>query len=148
LASTEVEQALQALLADGRVRREQTDDGPCYRSDRLDVPVGMRGGWEAAVLDHFQAMVSTICVRLRHGAAGAPASDATGGTTFTFDVWPGHPLDAEVRGLLAEVRARAYALRDRVDRHNTHHPQRTERAPVVFYAGQYVKADDGEGAQR
>jgi hypothetical protein len=142
LSAAEVDAALHALVADARVVCEPSDAGPRYRSNRLDVPVGTRSGWEAAVLDHFQALVSTICVRLRRGAA---AAESGGGTTFTFDVWPGHPLDAEVRGLLAEVRARAYALRDRVDGYNAQHPEHVEREPVVFYAGQYVKADESEG---
>ena len=148
LGTDEVNAALEPPVADGRVLREAAADGGVrYRSDRLDVPVGMRSGWEAAGLDHFQAMVSTICVRLRLGAAGTAPSEATGGTTFTFDVWPGHPLDAEVRGLLAEVRARAYQLRGSVDSHNAQHPERKELEPVVFYAGQYVKADENKGAQ-
>ena len=145
LGAAEVESALQALLADRRVIGEASEHGVRYRSERLDVPVGTRSGWEAAVLDHFQAMVSTICVRLRHGASDAARNETSGGTTFTFDVWPGHPLDGEVRGLLAEVRARAYALRDRVDSHNAQSGERREREPVVFYAGQYVKADELEG---
>lgn len=143
LEPEEVEVALGALAADGRIRARQDGVRQVFDSDRLDVPVGATGGWEAAVLDHFQAVVATFCQKIGNRAPRAEATDAAGGATFTFDVWPGHPLDAEARGLLAEVRERAYALRDRIDAHNRGAGQPERTSPVVFYAGQHVRHDDG-----
>ena len=115
-------------------------EGACYHSPRFDVPVGASEGWEAAVLDHFQSLVSAVCVKLRAGVGGG--DEATGGSTYTLDVWPGHPLENEARGLLSDVREQANGLRDRIDAHNSTHGAPPELSPVVFYVGQYVKADE------
>jgi hypothetical protein len=137
--------ALQRLLGEGRVREQRDAHGVRYLSERFDVPVGSDGGWEAAVLDHFQAMVGAICVKLRAGASRSQHSDATGGGTYTFGVWPGHPLEDEARAVLPHVRTLVNDLRERIDRHNTSTPGPAVQTPVVFYMGQYVKADDGIG---
>lgn len=142
LSEDRLEPALATLLADGRVERSGAADGaPLYRSARFDVPVGASQGWEAAVLDHFQAVVSAISVKLRAGRARAAQRDETGGATYTLDVWAGHPHEAEARGLLAETRRRVDALRERIDNHNARAVKPARIDAVVFYAGQYVKAE-------
>jgi hypothetical protein len=145
LSHAACERALRRLLGEGRVRELQGEQGVRYASERFDVPVGSEGGWEAAVLDHFQALVAAVCVKLRAGASRSQHSDATGGGTYTFGVWPGHPLEDEARSLLPRVRAMVNDLRERVDRHNTSAVAPAVQTPVVFYMGQYVKADDGAG---
>lgn len=137
--------ALDRLLEEGRVSEIHGDGTVRYASERFDVPVGAEGGWEAAVLDHFQAMVAAICVKLRSGSSRSQQDDATGGGTFTFGVWPGHPLEPEARAMLAAVRAMVNDLRERVDRHNANAAPPAVQTPVVFYMGQYVKSDDGLG---
>jgi hypothetical protein len=139
-----LEPALATLAADGRVEVSRAPDGtPQYRSARFDVPVGASQGWEAAVLDHFQAMVSAISTKLRAGRAQAAQRDETGGATYTLDVWAGHPHEAEARGLLSETRRRVDALRERIDTHNARAARPARIDSVVFYAGQYVKPEVG-----
>lgn len=145
LGSDALDVALATLLADGRVEPVRQDGGgDAYRSARFDVPIGASQGWEAALLDHFQAMVSAINAKLRAGRAKALSGDEVGGATYTLDVWAGHPCEAEARGLLAETRRRVDALRERIDAYNASHPgerARSRGTPVVFYAGQNVKAE-------
>ena len=71
------------------------------------IPLGASVGWEAAVFDHLQAVVQTICQRLRQTSFGSRRADVIGGSTYSFDVWPEHPLEGEVKRQLAEIRARA-----------------------------------------
>jgi predicted transcriptional regulator len=139
--------AVQRLLAEGRVGEQREGESVSYVSTRFDVPVGSEGGWEAAVLDHFQALVAAICVKLRAGNSRSQYQDATGGGTYTFDVWHGHPLEGEARSMLARVRAQVSELRERIDRHNGQQETRPSegQTPVVFYMGQFVKAEDGTG---
>jgi hypothetical protein len=101
------------------------------------------------VFDHVQAMVQTICQRLAQSAQGPRAADAVGGSTYSYDVWPGHPLEAEVKAQLGELRARAGALRQRVDAHNQSHGRPVEYEQVITYLGQCAIAreqglDDGD----
>jgi hypothetical protein len=142
LSDDGLEPALATLLADGRVVAGRGSDGAAlYQSTRFDVPVGASQGWEAALLDHFQAVVSAVSVKLRAGRARAAQRDETGGATYTLDVWAGHPHEAEARGLLAETRRRVDALRERIDNHNARAVAPARIDAVVFYAGQYVKAE-------
>jgi hypothetical protein len=142
--------ALQALVADGRVRAQQAGATTTYTADRFEVPVGAVNGWEAAVLDHFQAMVSAIITKLGQRGPRDSAGDLVGGSTWSLDVWPGHPLQAEATSLLRRTRALVEELRARIDAYNASvaRPATTER--VVFYAGQHVRENasavvSGEG---
>jgi hypothetical protein len=131
--------ALARLVADGRV--VEADGG--YRCDACFVPYGTPAGWEAALFDHYQAMVTAICTKLRRGANQARPDDRIGGSTYGFDVWPGHPFEDEVYGLLRETRAKASDLRARVDGHNAGAgapPDETRR--VIFYVGQTLREEN------
>ncbi len=44
-----------------------------------------------------------------------------GGSTYVFDVWSGHPHEAEVLGLLGALRQRTSNLRKLVSEHNATH---------------------------
>jgi hypothetical protein len=139
LPEAAVSQALDRLLADGRVC-EVGGEKALYTSDRLDVPVGQTQGWEAAVFDHFQAMVGAIASKLSNGEGRAEQADVIGGATYSLDLWPGHPLAAEARGTLSQVRRTMEDLRARIDRVNQASARpRTEQ--VIFYMGQYVKSE-------
>jgi hypothetical protein len=131
--------ALAELESAGRVTREACNGRVTFSSDRLEVPVGQAQGWEAAVFDHFQAMVSAISTKLSSRSLRSDHNDVTGGATYSIDIWPGHPLESEALGTLSRVRAMVEDLRDRVDATNASASRRAEDR-VVFYMGQYVKS--------
>jgi hypothetical protein len=138
---------LERLLLDGRVQRRK--DGRLVALDCV-VPLGATAGWEAAVFDHVQAVVQTICQRLRQstGAEGAHASDAPiGGSTYSFDVWAGHPLEADVKRTLGELRERLGELRRRVDDHNRSAGLPAAYQQVVTYLGQCILDRDRDGLE-
>jgi hypothetical protein len=110
------------------------------------IPLGARRGWEAALLDHFQAIVSAMCVKLRNGETRALPDDEVGGSTYTFDVWRGHPKEAEVRCLLKKQREQLGRLWDEVMEHNNSQPLRgPDQRRVTFYCGQSA-ATESESA--
>lgn len=136
--------ALARLEKDGRARKG--DDGT-WRCDECVIPMDSPVGWEAAVFDHYQAMVTAVCAKLRQGRTRARRSDAVGGATYGFDVWPGHPFEDEVLGLLSELRGRLTSLRVKVDQWNTEHPPPAEGAQrTIMYVGQTILEDEEEGA--
>jgi DNA-binding MarR family transcriptional regulator len=132
------EAALSVLVEQGRATKSN-DAQPVYRSERFEVPLGESHGWEAAVLDHYQAMTSAICAKLAERGAGARAKDVTGGSTWSLDVWAGHPLEEEATQTLARMREQMEALRARIDHHNESAGVDAARQRVVVYVGQYVR---------
>ena len=132
-----LDQALESLLAEHRIRREQRGDDWVYSSDECVIPLGDPVGWEAAVFDHFQAMATAIAGKLRLGLTQAVRGEWMGGSTYSFDLWEGHPLHDEVVAMLQSTRERAAELRQRVEDYNAVHPHEHERK-VTFYAGQSV----------
>jgi hypothetical protein len=142
LGAERCEAALQQLLLDGRVVRLPDTEPALYESKEFDVPFGAEQGWEAAVLDHFRALVTAVGMKLTAGRSSAEARDTVGGSTFSFDVVPGHTLEREALGILARHRAELEELRRRVDLHNSGLPHQVFRR-VVYYMGQYVR-DDGD----
>jgi len=141
---------LSALVASGVIERSGSGEETAYRSKRFDVPVGQSEGWEAAVLDHFQALVTAICVKLRMGESRSSESDAVGGSTYTLDVWRGHPFENEARRTLGKLRETVSDLRTRIDEYNAAHPRPAEDADreVTVYVGQFVKTNDSEQEDR
>ena len=144
---------LSDLVQRGRIRSTDGARGATYASGECVIPFGEPAGWEAAVFDHYQAMVTAICVKLRRGELRAALGDAVGGSTYTFDVWEGHPLEREVLGLLSALRQQGRALRERVEAYNRDHGD--ERAAsegrerrVITYVGQGVlesEKEEGDG---
>jgi hypothetical protein len=139
---------LEELMRDSRV--QLAADGR-YEARGIVLPLGSSAGWEAALFDHFQAVVKTMVARLRRGADAS--SDAeTGGSTYSYSIWQGHPHELEVRGLLKEFRARHSRLREDIQSYNDAHacPPRYER--VTVYGGLNIVAedegtdDDGDGS--
>ncbi len=131
------EAALHELTEQGRVSKSEETE-PRYSSERLEVPVGGSQGWEVAVLDHYQAMTSAICAKLSE--RGARAKDVVGGSTWSLDVWAGHPLEGEATRTLARIREEMESLRARVDQHNAAADAQATRQRVVIYVGQYVRS--------
>jgi hypothetical protein len=139
LPEAAVNAALAVLLEDGRAERIPGDCA-LYTSRRIDVPVGQSQGWEAAVLDHFQAMVSAITAKLAAGSSRSARGDLTGGATYSLDLWPGHPLEMEAHGTLQRVRGQLEDLRARIDAVNAKDPTpRVDR--LLFYFGQHLRTD-------
>lgn len=147
-----VDLALKNLLDDGRVQTSDSERGRLYSSAHCVIPFGEPAGWEAAVFDHYQAMVTAIGVKLTQRTRTATIDDSVGGSTYTFDIWKGHPLEAEVRGLLRDLRDVGRDLRERVERYNREHPEQIDahaddEVRVITYVGQGVlepERDEGE----
>ncbi|HET7542139.1 MAG TPA: hypothetical protein VFK05_19865 [Polyangiaceae bacterium] len=137
---------LKELLDQGRV--ELLEDGN-YRSRRVVIPLGSAAGWEAALFDHFQAAVKTMCVRLRGAeSASAGREQDSGGSTYSFSIYPGHPYEEEVRGLLREFRARHSELRQRVSSYNEAHALPPSYDRVTAYGGVCVTAEEPDELER
>ena len=127
----ELEATLGSLLADGRVQRGA--DGLLSARD-LVIPLSAPAGWEAAVFDHFQAVVQTIAQRIERSVVDPNAP--IGGSTYRFDIWPGHPLEGRVQAQLTEIRERLSALRSEVCGHNERAGLPPQYRQVALYVGQ------------
>lgn len=138
------EEALVDLVAEGRISVEGEGEGAVFRASTFLVPLDSEHGWEAAVLDHFQAMVRAVAAKVRRGQARSTAADVVGGATLTFDVSPTHPLREETIGLLRHVREEVNELWHRVQDYNEKHPiSEEDRELVSFYFGQsWVAAEE------
>jgi len=145
VAGPELERALERLLCSGKVERTGEGEAATYRAGTLFVPFGSPVGWEAAVFDHFQAMVKTIVCRLREDRVAPHQTDQVGGSTYTLDVWPGHPLEDEALATLAQWRAALGDLRQRVEDYNGEHPTPDKYTQVVLYMGQCLISQDSRG---
>jgi hypothetical protein len=147
LADDVADRVLERLLADGRIEETAIEGTVGYRAKSIIIPLGARAGWEAAVYDHFRALVKTIVCKLHQDADGARPDDRIGGSTYSFDVWPGHPFTERVYAQLARFRDETSTLRREVDEHNTRtkRPRRYDR--VTAYMGQcVVEEEDSDGS--
>lgn len=133
--------ALDKLAGEGLIEVSGDGDERTYRSDGCFIPVGAETGWEAAVFDHYQAVVTAIGTKLRLGSSRQ--GEHVGGSTYNFWIWRGHPLEEEVLALLERFRRDAADLRRRVAEHN-HADGRAEdlMTRVVTYVGQAVLPPD------
>jgi hypothetical protein len=138
--------ALERLLSQGRIEVSERGGEALYASRELFIPLDATVGWEAAVYDHFRALVSTICRKLALPAT-AREQDLTGGSTYSFAVWSGHPHEDEVTATLKRFRAEQSALRAKVDAFNAAHgiPE-AQRRTVITYAGQHLVDAEGDDA--
>lgn len=140
---TEIEHAVEALVADGRIRRQRQDGVDMLSAEQLTIPVGAEQGWESAVLDHVRAMSSAIGAKLRRGRPRSAADDIVGGATLSFDIEQGHPHAEAVYGLLRRVRADVNELWNEVTEYNRSQPVgEDKRIRVYFYFGQTVEDVD------
>lgn len=142
LEPSRLDRALASLLADGRVQQSGQDDDRVLSSGRFMVDRSATTGWEASIYDHFQALVATVCARLSGELEQGPYAGYVGGSTYTFDIGPDHPLREEVLSTLEEFRARCSELRSRVASHNADTGFSVSER-VIVYGGQTVLADDG-----
>ncbi len=143
LSRAALDAAIDALLADGRIRRENRDEGEVFAAEHVLIPVGETAGWEAAVVDHHGSVLNAIAAKLSKRTRTSTPADEVGGTTLTFDLWRGHPREQEVRSLLRATRAELLPLWEEVDAYNRHHPEK-ETYQLHFYCGQYVVEEEEE----
>lgn len=143
-SSREVAESLERLSADDRVSRiVQADGTVSYSSGECVIAQDQSLGWEASVFDHYQAVVAAICSKLAAGKSRSVRGESVGGSTYSFEVWPGHPLYDEANSLLQKLRDTAAQFRARVDEQNAF-LQRPNSGAVRFvsYVGQNVVALD------
>jgi hypothetical protein len=145
IGPTALDETLEKLIADSRIRCRLVDDQEVYQTEHVLLPLGEPAGWQAALLDHHHAMLQAFARKLLGGHRIAVGHDEIGGTTLTFDLWPGHPREQEVRRLLAETRGRILPLWEEVTAYNTENPGRpADTYQVHFYCGQSVGVDRDE----
>jgi DNA-binding MarR family transcriptional regulator len=142
LSPDAVSAALATLSEAGHVLREPDGEPPRYGSQRCLIPLEQSAGWEAALLDHYQAVVRSMCIKLNQGTNSASLRDRLGGSTYSFDVWPGHKYEQRVYALLAEHRTALSAFWNEVSEHNRHERKPAAHASVTFYFGQSVATED------
>lgn len=140
LPEVDLDRALASLMRDGRIKENGEGPEPRYSSERMLLPLGEGAGWEAGLLDHHRAMIAAMCAKLRNGKTRALPDDQLGGSTYSFDVWHGHPLEERVLSLLATYRRELGALWQEIAAHAAQAPANPTR--VTFYVGQLVTADD------
>jgi len=140
------QEALDELVRDGRACAITEKSAlPRYACTQCVIPLDASAGWEAALFDHFQAMVTAMCTKLRMGTAVASKKDWVGGSTYGFDVGEGHPHRDEVLGFLASTRERAVALRVKVEAYNAERLSNETPERVVVYVGQTILGLEPEG---
>ena len=137
----EIGGCLARLTAVERVHRDA--DGR-FTSRHVVMSPGESEGWEAGMLDHFQAVIKTLCARLAASDDDEPSPNV-GGSTYSMRVWPGHPLQEEVLGLLAAFRRKHTDLRRRVQEYNECHPLPKRYDEVVVYGGQCILRRESNG---
>lgn len=138
LPTTKLDASLARLVESERVVATVSGERTTYRAPGFVLPLGAAQGWEAAVFDHFQAVVNAICQKLRNDSGSATRDDRVGGSTYTLEVWPGHPLEDEAMSELSKFRARLSGLRRRIAAHNIECTIPAKRTRVVAYAGQFI----------
>jgi hypothetical protein len=138
-----LDDAIELLVQDGRIVRKMDGSEETYRADECLIPLGEAAGWEAAIIDHHRAVLNALAAKLTSGARTSAQRDEVGGTTLSFDIWPGHPYEEEVRRLLASTRSSVIPLWDRVTEYNRTQKTAAEYQ-VHFYCGQYVMKDEDE----
>ena len=139
-----VDDLIEQLLAEGRIEVHDPSI-PTYCSQTCLLPLGDPVGWEASLFDHFQAMVTAICAKLRGGDRGASYGEIIGGSTYSFNLSPDHPHKDAVLALLRETRERVSALWDEVTSYNKEHGLRnSSQMKATFYFGQSVIFDEEE----
>lgn len=141
-AREELEAALARLTAEGAVSAR----AGLFACETYLLGFGESKAWEAAVFDHYQAMVVALVTKLRSGARQADLADCTGGSTFVYDLWEGHPLQDEIMGFLRSSRERGIALRRALAAHTEAAPEGKRALRVTAYVGQSVALEGEDDA--
>jgi hypothetical protein len=148
---SEVHAALDRLLATARLTREGKGDDAKLNSSSFVIPENAAQGWEAAVFDHYQAVARAIAQKTRVRSSALPPPDQVGGATLHFGVFPGHPYEQRVLGLLRRFRDEMNVFWKEVASYNEENGITEDMSTrVTFYFGQHVvplaERCDGVGA--
>ena len=76
------------------------------------------------------------------GKHTSAANDEVGGTTLSFDLWPGHPREREARQLLANIRKQIITLWDEILEYNNQVRPPDVTYNLTFYCGQYLVEEE------
>lgn len=148
-AETGMSEAQARLTLNDLTRRGQVrviEDEPLSYAIDGDVakPIQNDMGWEASAFHHFAAVVDAMVHKLDTVGRRTQRADTTGGSTYTYDIWEGHPLEEEVEGLLGRFREIASRL-DKEDRKLKSQVDMRPTKRVRLYFGQFVgPSDDAE----
>lgn len=129
-----IRESLNRLESNGLSRKD--DEG--WYCQSLYLPTDDPVVWGAALLDHYQSVISALCIKLRGGNDRARDYDLTGGSTYSFNFWTGHPLEAEITGLLKEFRYKMSNLSAKKKALNIQCPDHLEESKLIFYFGQAI----------
>jgi hypothetical protein len=113
-----------------------------FAGEHVSSPMSEAAGWAAAILDHHRAVLNAIAAQVTSDSPSSAQTAEVGATTLTFDLWPGHPKEREVRQLLLQTRAAALPLWQEV-KESRKEATHSGSYQVQFYFGQYVDAEDG-----
>jgi len=141
LPAEALDAAIDSLVADGQIRVETRADGVYCATDYCLIPVGQAAGWEAAIVDHHRAVLNAVAAKIVNGKHVSAPNDEVGGTTITYDLWPGHPREREVRQLLADARQKIIPLWDEITAYNQNRASEITYQ-LTFYCGQYSVEDE------
>jgi hypothetical protein len=137
-----LDHALDRLVAGSMVERVNGADDAVFAAEHCIIPMDVETGWEAALFDHFQAVVNAVAIKLREGLTRTLPADVLGGSTYSFDIWDGHPMEHQVLGLLGQMRRQVSALRTEVTAFNGENGKPSDGwQRVTFYFGQSVRAE-------
>jgi len=148
LGTDRVEPILERLVGEGRLARTEREGVALYQATRLVLPLGSTAGWEAAVFDHFKALVATIMSRLPDKSIAPKIADSVGGSTYTISMWPGHPMADEVYGALKRFRSELSNMRDRAAKLNQELGVPEAHTRVVIYVGQCLIGEGSDSHDR
>jgi hypothetical protein len=136
-----VDEAVELLLQEGRLIRDIGSTQRSYVTKEVLIPIGEAAGWEAALIDHHGAVLNALAAKITSGARVSARDDEVGGTTLTFELWPGHPQEQETRKLLATIRGLVLPLWNQVAA-QARPPNCKGEYEVHFYCGQYLKEEE------
>jgi len=144
LELSEVDEAVKELTEENHLKKDE--NGGLEAISPLEIPEGSEVGWEAAVLDHYQAVVQTISGKLE-GPRVIDNREVIGGGTLSFDLPDGHPDREEVMSLLERTREETRTLWERVTEYNAKQSTPLDSCPrVVFYFGQTFRTEEEDDA--
>jgi hypothetical protein len=95
-----------------------------------------------APVDHYRAVRNAVPAKAVSGKHVSAADDEVGGTTITYDLWPGHPGKREVAALSASTPKRVIPLWERITGYNRDRASGVTYQ-VKFYCGQYLVEEEG-----
>jgi hypothetical protein len=151
VAVADLDQALLRLTQARRISQVGSGAAARFNTSTFVVSKGETVGFEAAVFDHYQAMVQTFCCRLRGEVPEVKVEnlapeETVGGSTYSFDLWQGHPFSAQVLETLAKYRESMSALRSQVEAYNEQVGLPAKFEQVTSYLGQCsIVREPGEG---